>query len=64
MKVYLIVVVDSYNLECATNKCFASREKAKKYCEKNNVYTYNIHFLVINVNLLGKNNRGCFPLLH
>ena len=41
MKVYLIVVVDSYNLECATNKCFASREKAKKYCEKNNVYTYN-----------------------
>ena len=33
MKVYLIVVVDSYNLECATNKCFASREKAKKYCD-------------------------------
>lgn len=41
MKVYLIVEVDSYNLECATDKCFTSREKAKKYCEKNNIDTYN-----------------------
>lgn len=41
MKVYLIVEVDSYNLEFATNKCFASREKAKKYCDENNIDTYN-----------------------
>lgn len=41
MKVYLIVEVDSYHFEYVTNKCFASREKAEKYCEKNNVETYN-----------------------
>lgn len=41
MKVYLIVEVDSYNFEYVTNKCFKSRERAKKYCEKNNTDTYN-----------------------
>ena len=41
MKVYLVVEVDSYHFEYVTNKCFASREKAEKYCEINNVETYN-----------------------
>lgn len=41
MKVYLIVEVDSYGYEYPINKCFTSREKAKKYCDENNIDTYN-----------------------
>ena len=36
MKGYLIVEVDSYDFEFITNKCFLSREKAKKYCDELN----------------------------
>lgn len=40
MKVYLIVDVDSYGVEFAVNKCFASKERAENYCHENNKDTY------------------------
>ena len=40
MKVYVIVEVDSYGVEFSTAICFASKEKAEKYCVENNKETY------------------------
>lgn len=40
MKVYVIVEVDSYRVEFPTAICFASKEKAEKYCVENNKDTY------------------------
>lgn len=40
MKVYLIVVVDSYRVEFLTNKCFSNKDKAINYCYENNKDTY------------------------
>lgn len=39
MKVYLIIEVDSYHFAYPTFKCFASREKAEKYCTERNEET-------------------------
>lgn len=40
MKVYFIVHVDSYHFVYPTTKCFASKEKAEKYCAESNEDTY------------------------
>ena len=40
MKVYAIVEVDSYGVEYAVNKCFASKYNAIDYCHENNNDTY------------------------
>ena len=40
MKVYVIVEVDSYGYEFTTTICFASKEKAEKYCVENNKDAY------------------------
>lgn len=39
MKVYLIVEIDSYHFAYPTLKCFASKEKAEKYCAERNEET-------------------------
>ena len=36
MKVYLIVEIDAYHFAYPTFKCFASKEKAEKYCAEMN----------------------------
>lgn len=36
MKVYVIVEKDSYGCEFLINECFASKEKAIKFCNENN----------------------------
>ena len=40
MKVYLIIEIDSYHFAYPTFKCFASKEKAEKYCTERNEETY------------------------
>ena len=40
MKVYLIIEIDSYFFVEPAYKCFASKEKAEKYCAERNEDTY------------------------
>ena len=40
MKVYVIVEVDSYGYEFLTNKCFANKDSAIKFCFENNKDSY------------------------
>ena len=41
MKVYFIVEADVYGCKFSINKCFASKEKAEKFCHEHNKGTYN-----------------------